>query len=106
MRLTLTAFGRKQIGLGLTLRDLTLWLPRLQISLYWCPVLSDKGLVACWRQRSAYYARGFVLRVLWLGFIVRQGKPAHKGKPAKPSLAAAMEAMFGGDEIGYDDDDD
>ena len=39
----------------------------LEISVYW----ATPPVLAAWRQRSAYYKRGFVVRLAWLGFVLR-----------------------------------
>jgi len=66
--------------------EIVFWWPNIclkwlgfQISVYAVPSLCGTGdtklshYLHWWPQRSAYYESGFVLRVLWFGFILRYG---------------------------------
>lgn len=66
--------------------ELTFWRPNIclkwsgfQISAFFAPSFSEHYIHA-WKQKSAYYRGGFILRVLWLGFCLRYGavKVPHK----------------------------
>jgi len=46
---------------------------------YLAPI-SEKGLIAAWRGQHAQWRSGFVLRVLWLGFVVRWGYVKRKAR--------------------------
>jgi hypothetical protein len=48
--------------------------PGFQAATYFCPVLAPEGLISYWRQKSLFFRSGFVLRVLWFGFILRYGQ--------------------------------
>lgn len=41
-------------------------------TVYFAPI-SASGLITAWRQRDQNYKHGFVVRVLWLGLVVRWG---------------------------------
>lgn len=46
--------------------------------------LASYGWIALWPQKSEHWAGGFVVRLLWLGFVIRWWK---KEKPAVRQLS-------------------
>jgi hypothetical protein len=42
---------------------------QFEIAIY----LARPAVLSAWWQKSAYYKRGFVVRLLWLGFVLRYG---------------------------------
>ncbi len=57
------------------------------INAYLAPI-SDRGLVACWRGKHSLYRKGYVLRVLWLGLVIRWSyiKAEHRPTYAERTL--------------------
>lgn len=49
--------------------DIRLRLPNFTASIYLAP---SKGITA-WRGKHSHWRSGFIIRVLWLGFVVRWG---------------------------------
>lgn len=52
--------------------DIRLQLPHFTASLYLAPI-SDKGWITVWKGKHSSWRHGFVVRVLWLGIVVRWG---------------------------------
>lgn len=48
---------------------------------YIVPTISHEGWVAAWKNRHSRWKHGFVVRILWLGFVLRWGKIPYKHKP-------------------------
>lgn len=80
------AINKLKLELRIWQPNICLKWPGFQISAYFCPALCGSGhtklsrFIHWWGQRSAYFRGGFVLRFLWFGFIVRDGKVAVKSR--------------------------
>ncbi len=96
-----------RISLNKLVFELTFWRPNVCLkwpgfltSVYFSPTLSDK-LVHWWPQKSAYYAKGFVFRALWFGFIVRRISVQVK---RKKSLGQMIDDWVPDDAIDFEAD--
>lgn len=67
--------------------DITFKCRRFTATLYLAPTTSAEGWITAWKNRHSSWKHGFVVRVLWLGFILRWGKV----KKAIPSQYSALE---------------
>lgn len=67
--------------------DITFKCRRFTITLYLAPTISPNGKIAVWKGRHSGWKRGFVVRVLWLGFLVRWDRV----QPFIPSLYSPLE---------------
>ncbi len=56
----------------------------VEIAVYWATM--SQGYFACWRQQARKYKHGFVLRILWFGFVLRYGQD---DKPKSPWYSPA-----------------
>jgi hypothetical protein len=43
-------------------------------TLYWAPTISYRGWIAAWKGQHSDWKHGFVIRFLWLGYLLRWGK--------------------------------
>lgn len=58
--------------------DLTFKTKRFITTLYLAPTISPAGWITAWGNRHSSWKSGFVVRFLWLGFLLRWGKIPYK----------------------------
>lgn len=58
----------------MTPMDITFKCRRFTTTLYLAPTISCEGMIAIWKGRHGGWKKGFVVRFLWLGFLLRWGK--------------------------------
>ncbi len=67
--------------------DITFKYERFTTTLYLAPRISPKSKFTAWKGCHKGWTHGFVVRVLWLGFLLRWGKV----KPVVPSIFSPLE---------------
>jgi hypothetical protein len=67
--------------------DINFRCERFITTLYLAPRISPKGKLAAWEGCHRGWKRGFVVRVLWFGFLLRWDKI----KPVVPSIFSSLE---------------
>ena len=70
-------------------------------TIYTCPSFATQGVISAWKGKDAGWRGGFVVRVLWFGFVLRWARVPYLERQAKRAVERYVQRVLDAEYMNF-----